>query len=200
MIQDDEGTRPQLVHVQRIRGPSAISQLFRHSFGSLFKPSPTKALDMHRRDYRAVADAHEFVSRNYRTGDQVILVAHQAYYGDRVIKAMEIFAGHLYDGTTPGEPTRAQPEAAKSAPGMRIPIHAVVAIWLASSMESKSSLSDQLKSRFPAAIERVICCKESDSDFWSCSTVFDLDGGIVSREVELSHRDRRFGLLTTGHR
>ncbi|CAE6428512.1 unnamed protein product [Rhizoctonia solani] len=131
MIQDDEGDRPQLVNTQRIYHASSPppTRLDRLLFHMRIKPRSPKALQVvDHRNEQALAEAHGFISRNYRSGDQVILVADFTYGADYIIKWMEMLASHLHDGTTPGKPSKVQPRGRQNNPGQRVPIYAVAVI------------------------------------------------------------------------
>ncbi|CAE6497937.1 unnamed protein product [Rhizoctonia solani] len=173
MVQDDQGDRPQLVHKQRIH---PLSRLDRHLFHLRIKRRNQRNND------QAIADAHRFVTRNYRSGDQVILLA-EPHHGDHVTKPMEILARHLHDGTTPSEPSKAQLGGGNNALGQEIPIHAVAVLGWCGSVESVILFQDELKSRFPPEIEHIICCGTMGFRYSCWSTLFDSDGSMISREI-----------------
>ncbi|CAE6417275.1 unnamed protein product [Rhizoctonia solani] len=210
MIQDDEGDRPQLVHTDQIHhppsppsppDPSLLDRLLM-LLGRTLLPSKASENVKEEND-PAIADAHRFVTRNYRSGDQVMfvtghslevslglisifsLLTYQFWTADHVMKAMEILAQHLHNGTTPGEPYNPLPGAGNCAPGRRIPIYAVAAISCNGSTERICETNDELKSIFPPGIEQIISYDWSHSESRSCSTVFNLEGGIISREVSM---------------
>ncbi|CAE6486365.1 unnamed protein product [Rhizoctonia solani] len=204
MIKDDKGDRPQLVHRQRIPRPPSPPSLpppprpsrLERLWGRLGrKPPPSKVSEdvkqemakVKQSNAQAIASAHGFVTYNYQSGDQVILLPQQSSGGGHVVEAMEILARHLHNGTTPGEPSEAQPEREENTPGRQIPIYAVAEIcrWWNSPTESVSVTNDGLKSRFPPGIEHIICCQRSFPEARSCSTEFDLDGGVISREISM---------------
>ncbi|CAE6463332.1 unnamed protein product [Rhizoctonia solani] len=189
MIEDDKGDRQQLVYEQRILcppPPPRPSRLERLLMRLGRKPPPSKASEnVKQSNAQAIADAHGFVSRNYRSGDQVILRTDRNIKEECVIEAMEILARHLHNGTTPGQPSEAQPGRDENAPGRLIPIYAVAALWWNGPTESVSVTNDGLKSRFPPGIQHIICYQRSYPEARSCSTEFDLDGGVISREISM---------------
>ncbi|CAE6464799.1 unnamed protein product [Rhizoctonia solani] len=201
MIQDDKGIRPQLVHLEWIRPLPAPSRLERISSFLGLKLPPSKASkEVSQHNDQAIASAHGFVSLNYRPGDQVILLTIEMGVKE-AIRAMEILGRHLHDGTTPGKPSTAQPGGENIAPRRRISIHALVVIgaWWEDVDEGMPWIDDELKARFPPGIEQIIYYVRHDRAHWCCSTVWDLDGGIVSREVELSLLKHRLRSLITSH-
>ncbi|CAE6503890.1 unnamed protein product [Rhizoctonia solani] len=184
MLQGDKGDRPQLVHkhIYPPLGPSRLGHLL-----SFLGRKPRSSEDAKRGNDEAIADAYGFVSHNYGPGDQVILLTSPRHEQDPLIEAMEILARHLHDGTTPGEPSEAQTGGGMDSPARRIPIHAVAA-ELSSMLISTGDISlinDKLKSRSPPGIQHIISYGWSDEYSWGCSTVIDLDGGIVSREISM---------------
>ncbi|CAE6497929.1 unnamed protein product [Rhizoctonia solani] len=205
MIKDDKGDRPQLVHEQWIHPAPRPFSLSRLLMGLRVKSRPPKVPEVvDHRNQQATADTLGFVTRNYRSGDQVILLADCYVYGDHAIKWMEILARHLYDRTTPSKPFEGQPEGGTTAPGQQIPIHAVVALGGCTlpllivsifnlfnssgwdrSFENISLMSDGLKSTIPPMIEHIICFGRPFSRERSCSTMFDSDGSIISREMTM---------------
>ncbi|CAE7146826.1 unnamed protein product [Rhizoctonia solani] len=122
LIKTDDGDRPQLVHKQnRIRRPSRLVR-FATRLGLAKGDKPV---------LEAVEKAYEFISRNYASGDQVILCV-STYYNtkwetDPEAKAIEILARHLHDGTSPAKLADAHPGNGGNMTGSRIPIYGVVA-------------------------------------------------------------------------
>ncbi|KDN34826.1 hypothetical protein RSAG8_12124, partial [Rhizoctonia solani AG-8 WAC10335] len=48
--------------------------------------------------------------------------------------------------------------------------------------------NDELRSRFPSGIGlgRILCCANVSEDCWSCSTTYESNGSVISREICLS--------------
>ncbi|CAE7206725.1 unnamed protein product [Rhizoctonia solani] len=187
LIKTDDGDRPQLVHYQYYIGRP--SRLVRFATRLELAKGDQPVLE-------AVEKAYEFIAGNYASGDQVILCV-WTYYDNRwetsrYAKALEILARHLHDGTIPAKLADAHPGNEEDMTGSQIPIHAVVASppYL-SEIQSMCTWSDWLKSRLPLGI-RHIACYSDYGDFRSCSTTYDLDGEIISRELRFSSYDGRF--------
>ncbi|CAE6418464.1 unnamed protein product [Rhizoctonia solani] len=176
MVKTDHGDRPQLVHEEpQIDQPSRLVRLATR----LRLTKGNKALG------GTVAKAYTFVSRNYRQGDHVILVVRSRsdIRKDSNVKAAEILAKHLHNGTDPIGLSHHQIENDGVIPA-RIPIYCV-AVGVAGGTKSMSECNDECKSRFPAGIEHVICWAYGDKHR-SCVTQFDTIGGIISREICIS--------------
>ncbi|KAJ1302322.1 hypothetical protein OPQ81_001138 [Rhizoctonia solani] len=188
MNQNDEGDYPQLIHQQKISRhspkPNAkISRLKRLLMSFRVKPTPVNVPGkLKPLGDEAIVEAHGFVSRNYRVGDQIILLADQGNSGDHLVKAMESLATHLYKGTRPIEPSQIQLDYEENVLEQGLCIYAI-AVELGHAVESVSLLNNQLKSRFPPGIEHIKCQTSSIGGSWSCSTIFDPNGGIISREI-----------------
>ncbi|KEP45272.1 hypothetical protein V565_294240, partial [Rhizoctonia solani 123E] len=169
MIRTDDGDRPQLVHYQDHIGTPSLFIRFATRLGLTRVNKPM--MD-------AVEKTYAFVAGNYRQGDQVILLV--GSYNGRHLDAAEMLAKHLHNGIRPGDLLRVQSKNAGDVPPGRIPIHCVAVNGLGE-RSSVSERSDELKSRFPAGIEHIICW-----DYWkavrSCDTRYDAEGSIISRE------------------
>ncbi|EUC56759.1 hypothetical protein RSOL_194980, partial [Rhizoctonia solani AG-3 Rhs1AP] len=180
MIKTDDGDRPQLVHRQKyIEKPSRLIQ-FATRLGLTKGDKPM--MDAVQKAYAqdGLADV-ELVS---------LLVCS---YNGRHLDAAEMLAKHLHNGIRPGDLLRVQSKNAGDVPPGRIPIHCVAVNGLGES-SSVSERNDELKSRFPAGIEHIICW-----DYWnavrSCDTRYDAEGSIISREICTSRDDRDYELM-----
>ncbi|CAE6436890.1 unnamed protein product [Rhizoctonia solani] len=196
MIQTDDGNRPQLVHSQKyIERPSRLIRFatrlgltkgvvaYKYHAWLIEHCVEDKPM-MH-----AVEMAYAFVSSNYRQGDQVTLFVNSYY--DRRLDAAEMLAKHLYDGTRPGDHSKVPSKNGRGVPSGRIPIqwseHSIPNLHL-SGLGEKSSISernDELKSRFPAGTEHIICWGYGNGSR-SCATRYDVDGSTISREICIS--------------
>ncbi|CAE6524055.1 unnamed protein product, partial [Rhizoctonia solani] len=138
----------------------------------------------------AVKETYAFLSDNYRQGDQVTLLVDS--YRDRYLDAAEMLAKHLHDGTRPSGLPRVQSRNGGDVPPGRIPIHCV-AVWGLGKKWSVSERNNELKSRFPAGIEHIICWNYGNG-FQSCATRYDADGSMISREICISRDDHGYEL------
>ncbi|CAE7179937.1 unnamed protein product [Rhizoctonia solani] len=175
LIQPKGGDRPRLVHRQgQIERPSGFVR-FAARLGLANGDKPV---------LKAVENAHRFIISNYAPGDQVTLVVdtHAKWETDYEAKALEMLAWHVYNATIPGDRSKAQ--LGTGGNSGRIPIYAVVAWVPSDEKQSLSSWSDGWKSRLPPGIEHIICW--DDYPFRSCSSRFDQDGTLTSREVYMS--------------
>ncbi|KAH7332886.1 hypothetical protein B0J17DRAFT_148695 [Rhizoctonia solani] len=173
-IPTDLNEYPQTVHLQRlpwIEKPSRIDRLVDRL--GLKKDRKLPIDD-------AVAGSYKFISRNYRTGDHLILVVDVILPRDEksLIDAAETLAKHLHNGTIPRHLPKTQSEDGSYALGRCIPLYSVI-VDGASVSESISDWNDQIKSRFPPGIKYITCSRGD----YSCSTMSNPDGGLDSREV-----------------
>ncbi|CAE7154962.1 unnamed protein product, partial [Rhizoctonia solani] len=178
LIKTDDGDRPQLVHEQdRMERPSRLVR-FATRLGLAKGDKPV---------LEAVDKAYEFITGNYAAGDQVILYVSSHYdtkwESDRYAKAAEVLARHLHDSTRPSKLADAHPGSGGNMTGSRIPIYGVVA-WPSyqDEIQSMSTWSEWLMSRLPPGIQHIVCYSYSGG-FLCSSTTYDLDGGMISREV-----------------
>ncbi|CAE6539282.1 unnamed protein product, partial [Rhizoctonia solani] len=192
MIETDDGDRPQLVHYRDyIEKPSRLVRLAIRVGLSKGIVANKCHLELIERCVEnkplmvAVELAYSFLSRNFRQGDQVTLFVYsnQHHYLD----AAEMLAKHLHDGTRPGHLSGVQYKHGEAVSPGRIPIHCV-AVWGLGEKASISEWNDELKSRFPAGIDHIICV-DYRSKFQSCATRYDADGGMISREMCISRGD-----------
>ncbi|CAE7168800.1 unnamed protein product [Rhizoctonia solani] len=174
LINTDDGDRPQLVHEQGwIDRPS---RLVRFATFGLVKGDKSML--------EAVKKAYMFITRNYAPGDQMILYASARYKWetDPYAKAAEVLARHLHDRTSPAKLADAHPGNGGDLNGSRIPIYAVVACpSYRDEIQSMSTWSDWLRPRFPP-VQHMVCFGDA-GDFRSCSTMYDMDGALISEEV-----------------
>ncbi|CAE7187281.1 unnamed protein product, partial [Rhizoctonia solani] len=101
LIHTDGGDRPQLVHRQDyIDQPSRFVR-FATRLGLANGDKPV---------LEAVEKAHRFITSNYAPGDQVTLLinALAKWETDYDAKALDMLAWHLYNGTSPSNPSNAQ--------------------------------------------------------------------------------------------
>ncbi|CAE7107423.1 unnamed protein product [Rhizoctonia solani] len=188
-IKTNDGDRPQLVHTlnqNRIKQPSRVVR-FARRLGLTKGDKPV---------FEAVDKAHRFITRNYAPGDQLILCVstNDKWETDRSAKVLDVLARHLHDGTIPAKLANAQPGNGGDITGRQIPIYGVVVYpSLLDEIHSITTWSDWLKSRFPPGIQHIVCYSYDDG-FHSCSTTYDLDSGMTSRELRFSNNDRRYEL------
>ncbi|KDN38251.1 hypothetical protein RSAG8_09650, partial [Rhizoctonia solani AG-8 WAC10335] len=180
MIETDEGYCPQLVHFQgQIPRPPRLVR-FATRLGL------TKGNKPHIDD--AVAKAYMFVSRNYAPGDQVTFVAIESFHEidtDPSMVAAITLAKHLHNGTRPDGLSKVQSGNAGDVPARRIPIHSVVVtVW--DEIETFFVWNDELRSKFPPGIGHLVCCASVSKGSSSCSTTYESDGSVVSREICIS--------------
>ncbi|CAE7109862.1 unnamed protein product [Rhizoctonia solani] len=210
LVDTDDGDRPQLVHcIHYIEQPSSLDR-FAALLGLAKGDKPV---------IEEVKKAYEFITRKYAAGDQVILCVRsfEKWETDRGAKVAEVLARHLHDGTYPANLVNAQPGNGGNRTGSRIPIYAVVVdrtcAFLSSSgaethsnlpsvsdwdeIQSISAWSDWLKSRLPLGIQHMVCFSY-DGGFRSGSTMYDLGGAIISREV-CTCRLKRWYVAQTWH-
>ncbi|EUC53471.1 hypothetical protein RSOL_003280, partial [Rhizoctonia solani AG-3 Rhs1AP] len=175
MIETDDGDRPQLVHHQEdIEKPSLF---IRFSTRLKLTKEDKPLMD-------AVKETYAFVSGNYRQGDQVTLFVNS--YHDRNLDAAEMLAQHLQDGTRPCDLPRVQSKNVGDVRPVRISIHCVAVLCVGG--RSSASEQNELKSRFPAGIEHIICWNYVNG-FRSCATRYDADGSMISREMCITNDD-----------
>ncbi|CAE6480186.1 unnamed protein product [Rhizoctonia solani] len=189
MIRTYNGDRPQLVHRQEdIVKPSRLIRFATRlglTKGVVAYQYPHWLIERCVEDkpmMDAVKQAYAFVTGNYRQGDQVTLLVWSS--PDRNLDAAEMLAKHLHDGIRPGDLSRVQSENVGDVPLGRIPIYCV-AVWGAGEKSSVSEWNDELKSRFPAGVEHIICW-HYENGFRSCVTRYDADGSMISREICIS--------------
>ncbi|CAE7206734.1 unnamed protein product [Rhizoctonia solani] len=179
LVETNSGDRPQLVHRQKYIYPPSRSARLATRIGLANGDKPI---------LKAVERAHRFLACNYVPGNQVILAVSTSaeWEADLNIKAMQILARHMHDGTSPGN----------GEDGRRIPIYGVVA-WKHAFGDRQSIItwSDELRSKLPPGISHMICWNPY-GDFHSCSTTFDHDGAIASRELRFSKYNNSFELRT----
>ncbi|CAE7189260.1 unnamed protein product [Rhizoctonia solani] len=176
LIEPNGGDRPQLVHRQdHIDQPSRFVR-FATRLGLTNGDKPV---------LEAVEKAHRFITSNYKPGDQITLVviAYAKWEMDPHAKAIDMLAWNLYNGTSPSDRSKARPGTGGNSG--QIPIYAVGAWVYPEEKQSLSSWIDGWKLRLPPGIEHIICW---DADpFRSCSSTFDQDGILTSRELRFSY-------------
>ncbi|KEP45289.1 hypothetical protein V565_291830, partial [Rhizoctonia solani 123E] len=186
MIRTGDGDRPQLVHWQGwIEKPSRLIR-FATRLGMTKEDKPM--MD-------AVERAYAFVTGNYRQGDQVTPLV--VLLRDRQLDAAEMLAKHLHGGIRPGDLSRVHFKNVGDVLPGRIPIHCV-AVYGLGEKSSASEWNDELKSRFPAGIEHIVCWS-----YWeghrSCATRYDADGKMfgltfTQSKICISRDDRGYEL------
>ncbi|CAE6530436.1 unnamed protein product [Rhizoctonia solani] len=179
MIKTDQCAHPQLVHDEcLIPTPSGLVQF-------AARVGLAKGIKTHVGD--AVAKAYMFVSRKFTPGDHVILVVRlrSGMDTDPYFNAAEILARHLYDGTCPGGHSKIRFRDGSEDSARQIPINGVVVVTN-DQVKSITGWSNELKSRFPLGVEHIICSGYLGGAYQSCSTVFDSDGAMISREINIS--------------
>ncbi|CAE6479194.1 unnamed protein product [Rhizoctonia solani] len=192
LVNTDDGDRPQLVHHHYIKQPQA-SRLVRFA-ALLGLAKEDKPL------IEAAELAYEFITRNYAEGDQVILYASARYKWetDPYAKAAEVLARHLHDRTSPAKLADAHPGNGGDLNGSRIPIYAVVACpSYRDEIQSMSTWSDWLRPRFPP-VQHMVCFGDA-GDFRSCSTMYDMDGALISEELRFSSNVSKWELWNVSY-
>ncbi|CAE6440419.1 unnamed protein product, partial [Rhizoctonia solani] len=126
----------QLVHRQPVEKSSRMDYLLTRLHVKQEEESQIK---------KAVVEAHAWLSRHYQPGWEVVLLVYQSDPNGSPLKASEILARHLHDGTTPGKHTKMQLNNGDQVLNQRVPIHAVAVT--SSCVKSLAVFSDQLSSR-----------------------------------------------------
>ncbi|CAE6482059.1 unnamed protein product [Rhizoctonia solani] len=174
MVQTDRDDRPQLVHRSRVSPVAKRSRLDR--FASYLRPKQGNKLLL-----SEVVGAYEFLSAEYALGDEVILLIDSNYEETSapLINAAEILAKHLHGGSRPSRSSDTRRRHGSAIPASRIPIHCVAVREVA----KNTSAWNELETRFPSGIKHIIHCAWYEDDRRCCSTIFDSNGGIISREI-----------------
>ncbi|CAE6473541.1 unnamed protein product [Rhizoctonia solani] len=188
LITTDQGNRPQLVH-----GPIELPPGFFPPGGDreLEKESPwiqTQFTQHFAEDRRrisgAVAKAYRFLSRNYRPGDHIVLAVDPVHgeSTDLHLGAVEMLVRHLYDGTCPDGLPKVQSVDKGDALEKRMPIRCVL-VGAFSSVGSISARSKELTFKLAPRVEQIICWDFVYGSSQCCSTRFDSEGVVISREI-----------------
>ncbi|CAE7222790.1 unnamed protein product [Rhizoctonia solani] len=189
LINTDDGDRPQLVHPQDlIRRPSGMVR-FATRLG--LAEGDKSVLE-------AVEKAYRFITHCYRPGAQVILwvstSSDRKWETDLYAQAAEILAQHLRSCSMT-VPAQQISFTLILGTGGTVLVAESQSIWPPScdEIQSMGTWSDWLKSRLPPGIQHIVCYSY-DGNFCSCSISYDLDGGVVSRELRFSSNDCEFEL------
>ncbi|KEP46681.1 hypothetical protein V565_186180, partial [Rhizoctonia solani 123E] len=180
IIQTDDGDRPQLVHRQKHIGKASLLIRLATHLGLTKGDKPMTD---------AVEKAYAFVSGHYRQGDQVTLLIWS--YHPRDLDAAEMLAKYLRNGTPPSDLSRVQSKNVGNVSSGRIPIHCVAVFGLGEKsgilpvFGERSSViewNDKLRSRSPPGIKHITCW-DYGIEFRNCTTRWDADGSMISREI-----------------
>ncbi|CAE7182749.1 unnamed protein product [Rhizoctonia solani] len=114
----------------------------------------------------------------------LIISGQPAIDRDPRLKAAEVLARHLHNGTRPGD-SNARSGKDTYTPARKISVHCVaIEGWI--EIKNMSVWNDELKARFPPGTEHIICGTFHDKNYRSCSSAFDLTGNLVSRELYIT--------------
>ncbi|CAE6447006.1 unnamed protein product [Rhizoctonia solani] len=181
MIQTDQDDRPQLVHklnFSHIRTPPFLGRL-----AILLKLKKGNQRLIQGDDVMFVLYPLRDQGSNNMTVTSLYLTGQPAIEVDPRLKAAEILARHLHNGTRPSD-SNEKPRDGIHSPIKRVPVHCIsIEGWVP--IESITKWSDGLRARFPLGTENIICGTYYDKTYRSCSTIFDSLGNMISREVDI---------------